>query len=55
MNLILQEIFITKGRKKLYDQVRDTLKNVCGAYLNDQIIKEKQKKLLTEKTDFLVL
>lgn len=55
MNLILQVIFITKGRKKPYEQVRDILKNVCGTYLNGSNNKRKPKKLLTEKTDFLIL
>lgn len=55
MNLILQEVFITKGRKKSHEQVRDTLKKVYGAYLNGSNNERKPKKLLTQKTDFLIL
>lgn len=54
MNLIPQEVFITNGRKKPHGQVRDTLKKFW-AHLNGSNNKRKPKKLLTKKTDFLIL
>lgn len=47
MNFVLQEIYITKGRKKPHEQVTDTLKKIYGGYLNGSNNKRKPKKLLT--------